>query len=587
MITTELDTLVLNIEVNDKRDGETAAKKISTLNRVLNKFQTTVKTLDTKTFRTKFASMTSSIKPFVSQLNTAKSTILALDRVLKKMSVNKVKDAIKNGTVGEVDTPEENKTESTPSAQNGTSQDLPDAKKEKETIESLISKYGALTKTVDDADKTRTLYFERYNGSDKITTKYTAKLEEQDGKLKEVAGSFQYVGQTASEVTGGGLKSFFLSIKRIALYRAIRTSLKVITQSLKEGIVNLAAFDEKSRATMSEITSSITIMKNSLGVAIMPLIQAITPIIQGISKAVGTLANAISYLSAKLKGETTWLKVNTEYLKEFNKQSNLLSFDEFNSLKQDDTSGMFTTEQMQGSSLSSILGDCTALSGVLTGIATTLGIIGGAKILGLITGGKLLTSIKSIWTTTLSFSGTIQGLAVGIGALAGGLVYFITNLDQMNTTAKILIPVLTILLGIITGLAVAHAAAKAGIAAPAMAAITAGALVAGLTLVAGTAIAVSKHANGGMFEGTGTLYHQAGEAGAEIVATGSKGTGVTNISQFKQAMVEALSEYDAARNNDEPGTLVVMLDGKEIAKSQATNNANALMQKYNLVLKPR
>lgn len=573
MITTELDTLVLNIEVNDKRDGETAAKKISTLNRVLNKFQTTVKTLDTKTFRTKFASMTSSIKPFVSQLNTAKSTILALDRVLKKMSVNKVKDAIKNGTVGEVDTPEENKTESTPNAQNGTSQDLPDTKREKETIKSLISKYGALTKTVDNADKTRTLYFERYNGSDKITTKYTAKLEEQNGKLKEVAG--------------GGLKSFFLSIKRIALYRAIRTSLKVITQSLKEGIVNLAAFDEKSRATMSEITSSITIMKNSLGVAIMPLIQAVTPIIQGISKAVGTLANAISYLSAKLKGESTWLKVNTEYLKEFNKQSNLLSFDEFNSLKQDDASGMFTTEQMQGSSLSSILGDCTALSGVLTGIATTLGIIGGAKILGLITGGKLLTAIKSIWTTTLSFSGTIQGLAVGIGALAGGLVYFITNLDQMNTTAKILIPVLAILLGIITGLAVAHAAAKAGIAAPAMAAITAGALVAGLTLVAGTAIAVSKHANGGMFEGTGTLYHQAGEAGAEIVATGSKGTGVTNINQFKQAMVEALSEYDAARNNDEPGTLVVMLDGKEIAKSQVTNNANALMQKYNLVLKPR
>ena len=166
---------------------------------------------------------------------------------------------------------------------------------------------------------------------------------------------------------------------------------------------------------------------------------------------------------------------------------------------------------------------------------------------------------------------------------------FLTNLDQMSTAAKIIIPILAILLGVLAGIAIAHAAAKADVAAPVMAGITAGALAAGIVMIAGTAIAVSQHANGGMFEGTGTLYHQAGEAGAEIVATGSRGTGVTNIAQFKQAMVEALTEYNAARNyGDEYGSdIVILIDGKEFARTQVTHNADALRKNYNIELKPR
>lgn len=61
---------------------------------------------------------------------------------------------------------------------------------------------------------------------------------------------------------------------------------------------------------------------------------------------------------------------------------------------------------------------------------------------------------------------------------------------------------------------------------------------------------VNLMADGGMFDdllknigGKGTAYAIAGEGTAEIVAQGAKGTGVTNIKQFKEAMLEALKEY--------------------------------------------
>jgi hypothetical protein len=585
-VETEIDSLVLDISVKDNEGKESSAKKISTLDRVLNRFQKTVLNLDTKSFKSKFASMTTALKPFVNELNSAKSSILALSKVMSKLGADgKVADVV--GGVGTQDTKTQTKNEGNlPGAQSGKAQQLDNENiGETYTLNSIKKNYGELTQTIENADKTKTLFFSRFDGSNRVVTKFTAEMDK-NGNIVEK--SLKKVNQVSKDVSGDGLKAFFLSIKRIALYRVIRSALKWITASLKEGIVNITAYDEKYNQTMSEITSSITVMKNSFGAMITPLLELVQPIIEGISRAVGTLANGISYLTAKLKGESTWMKVNLDYLKEYNEQSKLLSFDTFSSLSNsNDTSGMFTTESMSGSSMAGILDDCTALAGVLAGIATTLGIIGVSKIIGLITGGTLIKSITALWSTTLDFLGTINGLAVGIGALVAGLVYFIASFNDMSTVAKILIPIIAVLAATLTGLAVAHAAAKAGLAAPAMAGITAAAIAAGIALAAGTAIAVSQHANGGMFEGTGTIYHQAGEAGAEIVAQGSRGTGVTNISQFKQAMVEALSEYNAARNTDDVGTLVVQLDGKEIARSQVQNNASALMKNYNIVLKPR
>lgn len=52
-------------------------------------------------------------------------------------------------------------------------------------------------------------------------------------------------------------------------------------------------------------------------------------------------------------------------------------------------------------------------------------------------------------------------------------------------------------------------------------------------------------AEGGMFpENVGTLYALAGEDGAEIVARGSRGTGVANVEQIADAQYMAMQDYD-------------------------------------------
>lgn len=591
-VETEIDSLVLDISVKDNEGKESSAKKISTLDRVLNRFQKTVLNLDTKSFKSKFASMTTALKPFVNELNSAKSSILALSKVMSKLGSNgKLPSADNN--IGTQDTNVSNGAEGNlPGAQSGNAQQLDNGnpKSQIQTLDDLIDKYGEVSKHIVDANGKSTYFFQKIDGNTKTTTKWAGNFDK-NGKIIEKDSKL--LGQTFNKAQTP-MEEFLSSMKRIAMYRAIRTVLKSIIDIGKSGVENLAKFDSQTNATLGKLSSSLVVIQNSLGAIIMPILQIAQPIISGIAKAIGTLSNAISYLTAKLKGESKWIKVNTDYLKEYREQAKLLSFDEFSSLSADETTGMFTEEEMSGSSISSILDDCNVLSGILAGIATTLAIIGVAKIITMITDGslvkllgKVIAKISALSASTLAFMGTISGLAVGIGVLVAGIVTFVTSLNDMSNTAKWLIPTIAVLAATLTGLAVAHAAAKAGLAAPAMAGFTAAAIAAGIALAAGTAIAVSQHANGGMFEGTGTIYHQAGEAGAEIVAQGSRGTGVTNISQFKQAMVEALSEYNAARNTDDVGTLVVQLDGKEIARSQVQNNASALMKNYNIVLKPR
>lgn len=585
-VNTELDTLVLNIEVNDKKNGESASQKITALQRSLTRLQSSVQRLDTATFRTKFSAMATAIKPFISQLNKAKGAIGDVEKLAKRLDTKNVSKALSVTKIGtqKVNT-NAGGTNALPQSMSGTAQQLATETSSGLSISQVESAYGRLSKSITDANGKQQLFFERIEGNNRITTKFTADLDK-NGKVIEK--SLQKVNEVSQNAAGNGLKSFFLSIKRIALYRAIRTTLKTIVSGTKEGIRNITAFDAGYRQTMTQLTSSFTIMQNSLGAVVMPLLQLVTPLVQGIAKAVGTLANGISYLAAKLKGQSSWVKVNIDYLKEYNKQVNKLSYDEFSVLSgADDTSGMFTQESMDESSLGGILADCSALSAVLAGIATTLGIIGASKIIGLLTGGKIIAAIKGLLASTLTFSATISGLAVGIGALVAGLVYFIASFKDMSTVAKIVIPILAVLAATLTGLAVAHAAAKAGLAAPAMAGITAAAIAAGIVLAAGTAIAVSQHANGGMFEGTGTIYHQAGEAGAEIVATGSRGTGVANVQQIEEAFYNALYKYNAAKQSQVGGDVVISLDGRELARQNVRNNADALRQNYNIKLEPR
>lgn len=147
--------------------------------------------------------------------------------------------------------------------------------------------------------------------------------------------------------------------------------------------------------------------------------------------------------------------------------------------------------------------------------------------------------------STKGLAASIAGLVGGLAVLGAGLASYISGFSEMSTVAKVLVPVIAALAAAFVGLAVAKAAAAAGIAAPAMAGITAAAISAGIVLAAGTAIAVSKFAEGGFT--SGSLFY-AGERGPEWVGRQGNTSTIINDAQMSDIMRSAVAEGVAIGN---------------------------------------
>lgn len=107
-----------------------------------------------------------------------------------------------------------------------------------------------------------------------------------------------------------GFTGLFNSIKRIAMYRAIRSALRLITQHIGEGIKNLYQWSSIANGTfvnsMNSIASASHYMGNSFAAMVSPLINALAPAIDYIANKVVALFNLINMLFARLTGQTSY-----------------------------------------------------------------------------------------------------------------------------------------------------------------------------------------------------------------------------------------------------------------------------------------
>ena len=154
------------------------------------------------------------------------------------------------------------------------------------------------------------------------------------------------IGSAAKSSTSA-MEKLFNSIKRIAMYRLIRTALKEVTQAFSEGLKNAYDFSKGIDGTLAKsmdslATKSLT-MKNQLGAALGNLLQAITPILLQIISLATQAAQALSALFSALGGGQ-YLVAN-DVAQSWNKaagaaakyKNTILGFDEINRL--DDQSG--------------------------------------------------------------------------------------------------------------------------------------------------------------------------------------------------------------------------------------------------------
>lgn len=169
------------------------------------------------------------------------------------------------------------------------------------------------------------------------------KLSEWNTPIKRISESLK--GATTK------IGQFFNSVKRVAMYRAIRSALKAITEGLEEGRKNLYFYSKEAGTefakSMDKAATAFLYFKNSIGAATAPLTNYFVPILDRIIDKVVELLNRFNEMTAALTGASTWTKAikyptqwqeaTDEATKSAKKlKSVMLGFDELNVIEQDD-----------------------------------------------------------------------------------------------------------------------------------------------------------------------------------------------------------------------------------------------------------
>ena len=420
-----------------------------------------------------------------------------------------------------------------------------------------------------------------------------AELRKQDGKVGKKSGFSKFLGQ----------------IKRVAIYRLIRAGLKAITSAFKDGIGALAQFDSGVNKTMSQLTTSFTVMKLSVSMALMPLLQAITPIIQQIAVGFANMANVIS---ASMSKTGKYTKIATDRLVAYNKAGNVFDFDKFRALsKGGEASGLL--EEGNVEDLNEELGESKFAYSAIFNVIKQISVLAGGLFE---TVRQIISAVVTspITATLLNVAQTLIGIVAGVvnlinksGSLkpivnailigltgwgASKVIKGITTLYGKFGMLGVALTAITVALGIIgnwdnfsKGTKIAITAISTLITVLTTAAFAALALNSAMTLGTGVALAVTAFSAGaGMLKGFGLFadggmpdkgsLFVAGESGAEFVYNMPSGqSGVANVQQIAQAMkagcLAALQEYGASRGD--LGDISFDLDGEQIYRNTTSH----------------
>lgn len=166
---------------------------------------------------------------------------------------------------------------------------------------------------------------------------------------KNATGIFGRLGSAFTKANTP-MKTFLSTLKRIAMYRMLRSIIKAITSAIGEGITNIynysRAVGTSLAPAMDKAKSATLTFKNSIGAALAPVLESLVPIIQKVCGWLTTFNNLLGSIFAGLAGKktftaavettTTWgeaLDKTTESAKELKRT--LLGFDELNVLNGD------------------------------------------------------------------------------------------------------------------------------------------------------------------------------------------------------------------------------------------------------------
>ena len=280
---------------------------------------------------------------------------------------------------------------------------------------------------------------ESFGGVEKVAEQATLATKEV-GKNAESAGK-------AAEKGSKGFNLFGNSLLRIVKYRIIRSVIRSITDSFKEGLQNAYQFSKGISGDLAKAMDTLSVksmtMKNQLGSAFGELITSVTPVLLRIIELARSAADALAQFFAALSGRSTYLKAvdatgdmsknlskGAGAAKEMRRQ--LMGFDEINRLDAPSDGGgggggvdtEAFTKMFEENPIPQWMQDLgERLREILPIIATIAGIIAGISI---------LRHIGEVLKWGEAFDGLMVKL-IGIAlAIAGAVLLFDGFADALN-----------------------------------------------------------------------------------------------------------------------------------------------------------
>lgn len=322
----EIDKLLLEIEVDDKTQG--GSKKL------VNDFATAVSKLNEQIAHldvSKFETITKAMSAMGGNTQSLKKQNAELKKQndLLNESAKKLKEALDAQSKATSNT----STAPLPQAQGGTSQQIDEQDKETETVET----YQRVNTQLEIYQRQLEIIQEKLQAEGITEEKYLSLKKQELALVEKIKNAESDSADNDSKKTvkkANSLTKLMKAVGRIAIYRAIRSAIKQITQALSETIDGIVKYNKELQGTMSSLQSSLAKLKTSAGVGLYQVLIMIEPIIVSISNGVVELANSLSKVTANLRGVAEYTKINTEYMKEYQSatQGALLSFDTFNTL---------------------------------------------------------------------------------------------------------------------------------------------------------------------------------------------------------------------------------------------------------------
>ena len=171
---------------------------------------------------------------------------------------------------------------------------------------------------------------EAFEKANEALSQEESKLAGINEELKKGSHSAKRFGSALKAALDNSLIGGFFSklmngiktVGRIAVYRAIRSLIRQVTESFKTGIDDMyqysKLFDGSFAQSMDRAASSALSFKNSIGAAVAPLIEMAVPVLDKIVDKLMEINNTAAMVFAGLAGKSTYSKavrVTTEYAK--------------------------------------------------------------------------------------------------------------------------------------------------------------------------------------------------------------------------------------------------------------------------------